>query len=153
VIEMLPTIRAISGRLFAKYPFFCAHICSVLIVTIACYGLILSDPQAYRSRYWIGQLLTMIAGCGIILEILEHVLSPDPVAQKYATALGWVLYWVVGGLVIVYLWTSTALRDNVASLNLERNLRLVQSFLLLTILALIFHRGLGDSRGLKAVRT
>jgi hypothetical protein len=150
-MEIMLTARLIAGRLFARYPFFFAHVCSVLAVTIAFYALILSDPQLYGRCYWIGQLLTMITGCGIILEILTHVLWPDAGTRRYAMALRWILYLAVGGIVTIYLWTPAILRDSVDNLNIERDFRSVQSFLLLAALALIFRRSLVMGRNMKGM--
>jgi hypothetical protein len=41
-------------------------------------------------------------------------LSGDPAAREYP-ATRWMVYWVVGSLVTIYLWTAKALRDSVGN--------------------------------------
>jgi hypothetical protein len=65
-----------------------------------------------------------------------------PVTKMYAAAFRWGLYWAIGCLAAIYLWTPTALGGNIAGLNLESNFRLIQSVFLLVIVGLVFHHGL-----------
>jgi hypothetical protein len=100
VMKMTFTTRMILGRLFARHPSACAHVCSA--------------------------------------------------PRQVATDLHRILYLAVGCVVTIYRWTLAGLRDSVSSLNWERNLRLVQSLLLLAILAPIFRRGLGMGRNMRS---
>jgi hypothetical protein len=56
--------------------------------------------------------------------------TPIPVTKMHAAALRVGLYWAIGCLVAIYLWTPTALGGNIANLNL------------LVILGLVFYHGL-----------
>jgi len=69
-----------------------------------------------------------------------------PVTKMHAAAVRWGLYWAIGCLVAIYLWTPTALGGTIANLNLESSFRLIQSVFLLVIVGLVFHHGLAMSK-------
>jgi len=148
MIQTLLTYRILAAGLYAKYPFFSLHVGSSLITTLVLYKLILSNPRAYDAYYWMGQFLTMITACGIVLEVLRNVFSSDPVARKYAPFFRTGLYVLIVCISGIYLWTPRALGGNISNLNLERNFRLIESFFLLAMLAVILHCGLVMGRNL-----
>ena len=67
-----------------------------------------------------------------------------PGARPYAAAPNWILYLVVGGLVIIYLWTLAAISDNVS--NLEPDFRVFRWFVLLAALGWVYAIRAYDSR-------
>jgi hypothetical protein len=64
--------------------------------------------------------------------------------RPYAAAPRWILYLVVGSLVIIYLWTLAAISDNVS--NLEPGFRAFRWFLLLAALGWVYAIRAHDSR-------
>jgi len=64
--------------------------------------------------------------------------------RPYAADPGWILYLVVGSLVIIYLWTLAAISDSVS--NLEPGLRVFRWVLLLAALGWVYAIRAYDSR-------
>lgn len=151
MVQALIISRGISGRLAARYPYFFLHIYSVLIATIVCYALILSAPQSYATFYWSAQFLTMLTGCGIILEVLRHVVSFEPDTRQYVRALRCGLYVAIAVLIATLAWTLRHPYGTISKVNIERDFRLVQSFFLLAISALVAYRGLVMGKNLKGM--
>lgn len=67
-----------------------------------------------------------------------------PRARPYGGDRCWILYLVVGGLVIIYLWTLAAISDSVS--DLEPGYRVFRWFLLLAVLDWVYAIRAYDSR-------
>ena len=76
-----------------------------------------------------------------------------PRARPWAANPRWILYLVVGALVIIYLWTLAAISDSVS--NLELGFRVFRWFLLLAGLGWVYAIRAYDSRrpAVEAVRS
>ena len=85
-------LRGLGTRSLGKYPFFYAYIACVLFKSVFLHFYFASNPDLYRIWYWRTDILTLVAGCGIVLEIVERVLSPYPGAERFARTAGLVTF-------------------------------------------------------------
>ena len=128
-------LRGLTEKLLAGYFFFYTYVFSTFAA--ASLGLIIwrVAPASYQGSYWVLQFATLLIGCGIILEIFRHVLSPYRGAEKFAMATGLFIFGAVFCFAIVY--RLVGLSPDTALFELERNVRTVQAILLFGILAVV----------------
>lgn len=133
--------RALRGSSLEKYPYFYAYVASTL-TSFALPIVYLMDRSSYNSWYWPIQFGTLLLGCGVILEIFQHVLSPYPGAERFAKAVAFVAFGGVFFLAIVFLAFHLGSSSVAAGIELERNVRALQALFLFAILAIIFRYGI-----------
>jgi hypothetical protein len=129
-------VRGFREKLLAAYSFFYLYVLSVFLGD----GLALvlwrvTDYNSYQRSYWILQFVTLLIGCGIVLEIFRHVLSPYRGAEKFATATGLFIFGAVFCFAIVYRLIVPS--PGRTLFELERNVRTVQAVLLFGILFVV----------------
>jgi hypothetical protein len=128
-------LRGLTEKLLAGYSFFYAYVFSTFVATSLLLVLWKVAYASYQRSYWIIQFVTLLIGCGIILEIFRHVLSPYRGAEKFAMAVGLTTFGAVFCFAIVYRLVVPS--PDRALFELERNVRTVQAILLFGILAVI----------------
>jgi len=69
-------LRAWTGRLFARYPYFFGYVLCVFCSSMLRVYVWTAFPQAYRLWYWISEAIGVVAGFGVTWEIYAHVLAP-----------------------------------------------------------------------------
>lgn len=129
--------RALRTSSLEKYPYFYAYVASTL-TSFALPIIYLMDRSSYNYWYWPIQFGTLLLGCGVILEIFRHVLSPYPGAQRFAKAVAFVAFGAVFLLAIVFVTFHLEPSSATAGIELERNVRALQALFLFAILAIIF---------------
>src|SRR5579863_1651295 len=87
-IETLILVRSFQGGFFSKYRFFYVYIAVVLASSIADFIVSTFLPSYMGRFYWNYQIITLVMGCGVLLEIIRHVLSPHPGPERFGI---WVL--------------------------------------------------------------
>jgi len=150
-IEALVLVRAFRGKLISRYVFFYAYISSVLIFDIARYVIYTARPTMYPEWYWLAQYVSLITGCGIILEIFKYVLSPYPGAERIATVGGLALFGIIFVFALVYPAVGPNWSPAEASYALERDLRTVQAMFLFGVLAIISYYGIVIGRNIRGM--
>jgi hypothetical protein len=128
-------VRGFREKLLAGYAFFYSYVLSAFLGTGLLLVLWRVAPASYQRSYWILQFATLLIGCGIILEIFRHVLSPYRGAEKFAMAIGLFIFGAVFCFAIVYRLVVPS--PGRALFELERNVRTVQAILLFGILAVV----------------
>ena len=144
-LEAVLLVRGFVARMITRYPFFYFYAGSVLVGSI-----LLLTPGIYPRGYWQIQLLTLLAGYGILLEILNHVFAPYPGAEKFARAVVVVVFVVVVGFSVVY----PLMRNGSSTgtmIEFERNLRTVQAIFICALLVVISYYGIGIGRTMKGL--
>src|ERR1700691_5404305 len=104
LFELLVLFRGFRGKTLRRYPFFYAYISCVLFKSICLYFIYASSMDLYRVWYWRTDILTLIAGCGLVLEAVEHVLSPYPGAERFARIAGLATFGVIFAFILNYPW-------------------------------------------------
>lgn len=150
VLQFVILYRAFRTRVLRTYPFFYAYVASTTSVVVL-WVIHLVDYRAYAGWYWTFQFLTLILGCGVVLEILNHVLSPYSGAERFAKMAGIFAFGGTACLAFVYLlaipgWTAAG-----TVMELERDLRTIQAIFLFAILATIAYYGLPMGRNIKGM--
>jgi len=155
-LRVVILVRGFSANALRQFPFFFVYVLSSVAADIFVYwtwkSASTNSTEVYQHSYWIAQFLTLLIGCGIVLEIFRHILAPYPGADKFATAV------VLGSFALIFCFAlvynviapdSSALHGT--TFVLERNVRTVQAVFLFGILAVITYYGLPIGRNLKGM--
>ncbi|HEX4001897.1 MAG TPA: hypothetical protein VHX36_04570 [Candidatus Acidoferrales bacterium] len=149
-------IRGFSTKALRKFPYFYVYILSAVLGDLFVYWTWKSASQnkleAYQHSYWIAQFLTLLIGCGIVLEIFKHILAPYPGADKFATAVVLGSFAAIFCVAIIYQLVApggSAVQGT--TFVLERDVRTVQAVFLFGILAVISYYRIPIGRNLKGM--
>lgn len=150
-LELAILFRSIQRKVFHIYPFFSVYIASVLASSSALYLVYILVPNSYTKWYWIIEIPILILGCGIILEILQHVLAPYPGAEKFARFGGLAVFGCAFVFAIAYprLSQGASLAGSIEAL--ERDLRAIQAIFLVGIVGIISYYGIPLGKNLKGM--
>ncbi len=142
-------VRGLTEKLLAGYSFFYAYVFSTFVATTLALVLWWVAQGSYQRSYWVLQFATLLIGCGIILEIFRHVLSPYRGAEKFAMAVGLATFGAVFCFAVVYRFVVSP--PSTALFELERNVRTVQAILLFGILAVISYYRIPLGKNIKGM--
>ena len=151
LLEAAVLFRGISSKKIRKYPFFFAYITCSLLGSAGLYIVSVFDRSGYAQLYWAVQLLTLLLGCGILLEIFKHVLADYPGAERFAVWSGLITVGAVICFAVIYPLVAPRSATAGTAVELERDLRTVQAVFLLVTLAIIFYYGIKLSRDMKGI--
>jgi hypothetical protein len=152
VLLLLILIRAFRAAILAKYPFFYAYVFSSLVGATLGYILWVTSPTSYERSYWTLQFVTLLVGCGIILEIFRHVLAPYPGAERFATAVGLLTFGMI--FCFAFAYQGLGMRQSApkgTAIELERDVRTVQAIFLFGIFAVISYYRIPIGKNLKGM--
>src|SRR5271170_1537590 len=143
--------RASRARLLGRYPFFYAYIAAVLLaenlLPIAYYA----HSGSYKDWYWTMNFATLLLGCGILLEIFNHVLGSYPGASRFARTSGCIVFGIVFCYAVVYPSLMAPWTPAGTNIELERDLRAVQAIFLFGLLAVISYYGIKVGKNMKGM--
>jgi hypothetical protein len=143
--------RAVRRGLFREYPYFFGYLSSVLCATAVRIYLLPTTSQTYFVGFWISEFVSAVAGFGVTWEIYSHVLAPYRGVRRMArSGLGFLLV-AVFAEATVGSTTDRAGALVAATVELERNLRVVQALLLLAMTGLIVHYALAIGRNIRFI--
>ena len=142
-------LRAWTGRLFARYPYFFGYVLCVFCSSMLRVYVWTAFPQAYRLWYWISEAIGVVAGFGVTWEIYAHVLAPYHGVNRMARSILGVLLGLVLSRAFVELWRDPLKSLGPTTAELEGNLRVVQALLLLAILGLIVQYAVPMGRNIR----
>ncbi|MGH9705771.1 MAG: hypothetical protein ACRD5R_03340 [Candidatus Acidiferrales bacterium] len=109
------------------------------------------DPSLYGLWYWSTQFLTLIVSCGIIIEISNHALEAYPGAERCSRYLVIALFAIIFGYVALQGLLSTHWSPAASNAELERDLRVVQALLLVSILFVVSYFRIALGKNLKGI--
>ncbi|MFZ0520764.1 MAG: hypothetical protein WAN14_00565 [Candidatus Acidiferrales bacterium] len=151
VVEFLILIRAVRSRMVTKFPYFYSYVFCVFCVSL---GLYIGDalrPGFYDHWYWPTQFATLVAGCGVALDVVRHAFGFYPGAERVA----WLACLGIFGATFCYVGLKSAklaeMTPLAVTVELERDLRVIEALLLVTILAIVFYYGIALGRNLVGV--
>jgi len=150
VLALLTLLAGYRARLLFRYPFFYAYAASVFLVWTALYFPYILRAPSYNRWYWAAEFLTLVAGYGILLEILNHVLGPYPGAAKFARTMGIAAF----GMVACFAWAYPALFPRWSpgtTIEFERDLRTVQALFLGGLLVVVSYYRITISRNMRGM--
>jgi len=138
--EAVIIARSLWTRMFRHYPIFYLYIACVFVVSAGLYSASRMSDSFYRQWYWPTQLVTLVIGYGVIVDVLQKALSSYPGAERAARTVGLVIF------LAVFLWVGALFAWDPswsfrrATSRLERDLRFVEVlFLATTILAVRYY--------------
>ncbi|MBV9503442.1 MAG: hypothetical protein JO323_00405 [Acidobacteriia bacterium] len=128
------------GRLtlVSRYPYFSAYIWGVICSGIVRFWLQPSTSRAYALGYWISEFGCALLAYGVTWEIYRHTLAPYQGLRRVARAVVGLLFALIAAKAAAELWTNPmGLRST--TVELERNVRVVQALLLVAIVGMVVH--------------
>lgn len=151
LLESLILFRALRRRSFSEYPFFFSYVACVLIIDIVSDIVFRLDRPAYQNLYWTTQLVTLIVGYGVILEVTRKAFESYPGVERVSRALVLGVFLAVfsyGGLKAI---TAENWSPSHSMWELERDLRAVQALVLAGALILIVYYSIRIGRNLGGI--
>lgn len=151
VLEGFLFIRSFFCGLFQRYPYFYVYIGFVFVQDALRMFFYMKHPEMYPQMYWSTQFLGLLFGCGVLWEIYRGTLSAFPGARRIARN-------ILGILVVILLvkaalshgfWTAN--RAILTTLDVERDLRLVQAMLLAALVSVFTFYKLSLGGNLRAL--
>lgn len=131
-------------RLVHVFPVFFGY--TAVVFSREFFLLFLTYPGTpYRLVYWCGEILAVLFGLGVIVEVLRHVFVPIPSLGFVLNSI-WILGFIVAAtaLLMFFLTRGGAGADQVSELIMlgERSARFLQASLLIVVVALMARLGL-----------
>jgi len=151
VLELLVLIRGLRESLVSKFPLFYAYLGFVLFDDVLMFFAYRTSAAIYERIYWQMQFLGLIVGCAIIFEIYRVGLKAFPGTARMARNLLLFVFAMVFAKAIVNGINGVPLWSAASNLELERNLRVVQSCALLALVAVFLLYAIPLSRNLKGI--
>jgi hypothetical protein len=144
VLELVILARMVHNRTFRKYPVFYSYIACVFLVSAGLYVLRVGWPQKtvmYGNWYWRTQLITMLIGYGVILDLSRRALAAYPGAERFVRTIGLGVFVVVFAAVGLHRILDHSWALNLLTAEMERDLRVVEAlFLAIILVALSYYR-------------
>lgn len=144
--------RGFRAKLLTRYSNFYAYVFVLLVSDALAVPLYYRNAKLYESWSWFGGFIILFLGCGIILEIFRHVLSPYAGAEKFARFAGFVVLGAVLGFAVLYRFFIP--NPSVAQalyVRLQRDFLTVQALLLFGLLQVISYYGISMGRNLRGM--
>src|SRR5271155_5207842 len=138
LVELLLLVRSVQTKNLTKYIYFYAYILCVFIVSA---GLFIgrSRVEFYEAWYWPTQFATLAMGCAVVLEIVRQALAAYPGAERFARRASCAVFAVTFCYVEWHVVRRTEWSTAAATVELERDLRVIEALVLATVLAIVFY--------------
>jgi hypothetical protein len=136
--EVLLLVRSVQTKTFTKYIYFYAYISSVFLVSAVLF-IGHSRPEFYEAWYWPSQFATLGIGFGVVLEIVRQALPSYPGAERIARLASWTVFAVTFCYVEWQVASRTEWTTANATVELERDLRVIEALVLAAVLAIVFY--------------
>lgn len=150
-LEMLLLVRGFQEKLYRQFPIFYAYFLFVTVDDLVSMAVYRWAYTHYLQVYWVTQFLSLAIGSGIIFEIYRVALRSFPGAARMTR---YVLLIVFGAIFTkaltipsggVFTWLAAV------SVELERNLRIVQALAILTLVLLFLWYAIPFGKNLKGI--
>jgi hypothetical protein len=150
--ELLILVRAVQCSLIKKFPFFYLYLFSVLFCDLSLYCAYQLKPAVYTPLSRQTEVVNLILGYGIVLEIFRHVLSRYPGAERFARIAGLVVFALILCFAILYpLMVPGAPQPHARYSLIERDFVTVQSIFLSGILGIIYYYGITVDKNIRGM--
>jgi hypothetical protein len=151
ILEFVILLRGFQQKTLAKYPFFYLYIASLLFSDGPLFLVYLTHPLAYPKWNWNAGFINIILGCGILLEIFRHVLTPYPGAERFARISTIIIFVVIFSFGVGYLIFAPNTFESRLLSRLERDLLAVQAVFLTSLIAVICYYGIAMGRNVQGM--
>lgn len=151
LLEALLLLRGLRENLLRRYPLFYVYVLSVFATELIRFSVFRWRGDYYLDVYWLTQFISLLIGSAVIFEVYRAGLGPFPGAARmarnlllivFAGAFAKALANPSGGTLWWLAQTSEAL---------ERNLRVVQSLAILTLVCLSLWYAIPFGRNLRGI--
>jgi hypothetical protein len=149
--EVIILSRALLRKIWSRYPFFYSYITASLIGSLPVNALYLVNSPSYWQWYWIVQFTTLLLGCGIVLEVFNHVLAPYPGAAGFARLVVLTGFGAIFCFALMYSFSSLRWAASGTEFELERDLRTLQAIFLGGIVILISYYRIELGRNIRGM--
>ena len=150
VLELVILFRFLKCRLYAHYPFFFAYMAIVCFFSIVLWPIYHSHPGLYPQFFWMDQFLNLLAGFGVLFEIVRKSFQDYPGARKFGTAvLVMTFVLLCGYFVFRLLPSSPTLHEGFSGL--EKDFRAIQALTLCGVLIVISYYRIAVGRNLLGI--
>lgn len=137
LLQLLLLIRGWRSANLRHFPFFYAYILAGTVTGLAAFAILKTDVQLYTRFYWLSQFFTLIVGCGLVLEIFEHVLSSYAGPRKFARSVCLATFGAILFFGLLYARVIRSEAVSTSEIQIERDIRAAQILLFMAILAVI----------------
>lgn len=152
LVEFLILFRGVRTRTVKKFPFFYAYVVSVLCADLFLYILYTIKPSAYPVWSVRAELINLVFGYSIVLEIFRHVLARYPGAERFARVAGLCVFALILCFAVIYpAATSGSPGPSLKKLTIEIDFLTVQAIFLFGILGIIYYYGLDVGRNIRGM--
>jgi hypothetical protein len=150
-LEVLLVFRAVSCRIVRKYPFFFLYLISVLLSDISLYYIHVAHPALYSGLSRQADVLNIVLGYGIVLEIFTHVLSHYAGVERFARIAGLALFALVLCFAMVFPLVSPETQGHFRYSIVERDFLAVQAIFLFGVLGIISYYRIEPGKNIKGM--
>jgi hypothetical protein len=147
VLELVILARGLRAGMIKKYPYFYAYILCVFAISAGLYVGYRASPSFYRKWYWPTQFVTLVAGFGVLLDIVENALEAYPGAKRLLRHLSY----AVLGAVFATFCLKIALGTLSNTAEIERDLRCMEALVLLLVGLVTSYFGIKLGKNLKGL--
>ena len=136
LLEFALLARSVQTKTFTKYIYFYAYISCVFVVSVGLY-IGHSRTEFYEAWYWPTQFATLAIGFGVVLEVVRQALAAYPGAERFAWRASCAVFVVTFCYVEWHVASRTEWSTVAATVELERDLRVIEALVLATVLAVV----------------
>ncbi len=150
-LEAILLGRATQRKLIKAYPVFYTYLAYVFVESLSRFYVYVWHPASYVNFYWSTQAVSVLLGYGVVWEICRQALARYPGAFRMARA----------ALVLIFVLVISKVLANVLGgehwslartiAEEERDFRIVQAFLILAIVGLVFYYRIHIGRNLRGM--
>jgi hypothetical protein len=146
-LESVILFRFLKNRLYAHYPFFFAYLVVVWAWEMALWPIYRFHYASYSQFFWVDQFLNLLAGFGVLFEIVRKSFQSFPGARTFAATLLAAMLAVLCGYFVFRLVPSSVPGYEGFS-DLERDFRAIQALTLCGVLVVISYYRIDVGRNL-----
>ena len=147
VLESVILFRFLKHRLYAHYSFFFAYLVLVWSSEITLWPVYRYHFASYSRLFWADQFLTLLAGFGVLFEIIRKCFQRYPGARTFATSVLAAMFAILCGYFVFQLLPSSVTVYAGFS-DLERDFRAIQALTLCGVLVVISYYRIEVGRNL-----
>jgi hypothetical protein len=149
--EALLLFRSLRAKLFLRFPVFYSYIAFVFCEDLLRFCIYRWRPDIYPQTYWITEFFGLVLGSAIIFEIYVLGLSAYPGAARMARNVLLFIFVMIFAKSLVNASYGTVWWPAETTVELERNLRIVQACALIALAALFVLYAIPVGRNLKGI--
>jgi hypothetical protein len=151
ILECLIVIRAVKGKFLKEYRLFYFYIVWVLLRDLSLLAVYRAWAAGYAYVYWYSQFFSVLAGCGVVWEIYKVALANYSGAARMARSVLLFLFVITMSRILVIAVDNHKWLPGQTTLEAEREFRVVQSVVLMGLVALLAYYAIPIGRNLKGI--